>query len=61
MYYRAVVRRDPNDANAHNNLGAVLCDKKRDFDGAVACFEEAIRLEPKEAIYRENLGWALVS
>ena len=27
-------------------LGAVLCDDKRDYDAAVACFEKAVELDP---------------
>jgi hypothetical protein len=30
---------------AHLNLGALLCDEKRDYDRAIAEFSEAIRLK----------------
>jgi tetratricopeptide (TPR) repeat protein len=32
---------------------------KRDYDGAIACFEAAIRLNPKDALAHGNLGTAL--
>jgi Flp pilus assembly protein TadD len=40
-------------------VGAILCDHKRDYDGAVACFRTAIALDPKFADAHNNLGNAL--
>ena len=41
------------------NLGTILCDVKGDYDGAIAAFKEAIRLDPKDADAHANLGVAL--
>jgi tetratricopeptide (TPR) repeat protein len=40
----------------HSNLGAILCDIKRDYDGAIACFKKAIALDPTLALAHYNLG-----
>ncbi len=45
---------DPKYANAHTNLGAVLCDKRLP-DEAIACFRKAIELDPKQAQAPANL------
>jgi tetratricopeptide (TPR) repeat protein len=57
--FRRTVRLDPKFARAYGNLGAVLCDRKRDYQGAVAAFRQAIALEPKNAALHFNLGIAL--
>jgi superkiller protein 3 len=49
----------PDLVNAYVNLGAALCDRKRDYDGAIAAFEKAIRLKPDVPRYHYNLGNAL--
>ncbi len=41
------------------NLGVILCDVKRDYDEAIACFRKAIDLDPKNAYGHHNLGVAL--
>jgi Flp pilus assembly protein TadD len=56
---REAIRLKPDDAGAHNSLGAVLCDVKRDYTGAEVEFREAIRLEPDLASAHFNLGIAL--
>ena len=38
---------------------APLCDIKRDYDEAIACFRKAIELDPKDAMAHNNLGDAL--
>src|SRR5262249_22771296 len=57
--YREAVRLKPDYLSARNNLGSVLCDRKKDFDGAMIEFDECIRLAPKVALYHFNLGNAL--
>ena len=44
---------------AHIALGVVLCEVKRDYDGAIACCRQAIELDPKIAEAHSNLGEAL--
>jgi tetratricopeptide (TPR) repeat protein len=58
-WFQAAVAAHPGNVAAHNALGGVLCDDRRDYDGAVACFREAIRLDPKNAIAHHNLGIVL--
>src|SRR5262249_53674769 len=43
---------------AHNNLGIALKDKG-DLDGAIACYRQALRLDPQFALAHTNLGAAL--
>jgi tetratricopeptide (TPR) repeat protein/predicted Ser/Thr protein kinase len=50
---------DRSCAAAHYSLGAVLCDVKKDYDGAIACFRAAIALAPKHAQAHYNLANAL--
>jgi serine/threonine-protein kinase len=56
---RKVLAIDPMHAEAHSNLGAILCDFKRDFDGAIRSFKKAIELNPKDAVAHYYLGNAL--
>ncbi len=56
---REALRLDPKDASSHNVLGALLCDGKHDYDGAILEFREAIRLDPNDADAHSNLGSAL--
>jgi tetratricopeptide (TPR) repeat protein len=56
---RKAIELGPRDAAAHGSLGAILCDRKRDYDGAIACFRKAIELGPKDARSHFNLGNAL--
>jgi serine/threonine-protein kinase len=54
--YHKALSIDPNDAVALNNLGGILCDEKRDYDGAIACFKKAIALKPKDFNSHHCLG-----
>jgi tetratricopeptide (TPR) repeat protein len=58
-WYQAALAAAPANASALNNLGVILCDGKRDFDAAIACFHQAIALDPKVARVHDNLGNAL--
>jgi tetratricopeptide (TPR) repeat protein len=53
-----LVRRDPNFAEGHNNLGLVLL-QAGEVHRAVAAFEEAVRLKPQYAEAHYNLALAL--
>jgi tetratricopeptide (TPR) repeat protein len=57
--YRKAVNLDPNLVAAQANLGSLLCDVKKDYDGAIACFHKALELDPKRAKIHFNLGNAL--
>jgi eukaryotic-like serine/threonine-protein kinase len=57
--YRKAVRVNTKSAKAYNSLGALLCDHKRDYAGAVKAFREASRLAPGYAMAYFNLGNAL--
>ena len=56
--YRRMLARDPNDADAHNNLGAVLKGLGR-IDEAIASYRRAIQFKPDRAEGHYNLGNAL--
>jgi tetratricopeptide (TPR) repeat protein len=59
----AILRRaldlNADDTSALINLGALLCDRKHDYPGAIAAFRAAIRLNPTNAGAHLNLGEAL--
>jgi serine/threonine-protein kinase len=57
--YQKAIALDPKYATPHNNLGAVLCDVKKDYDAAIACFRKAIALDHKYAQALSSLGNAL--
>jgi len=63
--WRKVIELKPKDDfilhAAHLHLGAMLCDKKRDYDAAIACFRTAIALDPKSNLAHFNLGNALTA
>ena len=41
-----VIQIDPNHAKAHNNLGAMFQELKKDQE-AINCYEKAIKINPK--------------
>src|SRR6266542_1453581 len=55
--YRRAITAEPEYAEAHANLGAVLARLGR-YDEAVACYERALRLNPQLNAARLNLGLA---
>ncbi|MHC4579155.1 MAG: serine/threonine-protein kinase [Planctomycetota bacterium] len=56
---RASLTLDPSVAAAWNMLGALLCDRVRDYEGAIRAFHAAIRLKPGNANFHTNLANAL--
>jgi tetratricopeptide (TPR) repeat protein len=57
--YQGAIRAKPDYARAYVNLGALLCDQKRDYDGAIAAFRKAIEVQADSAEAYGNLGIAL--
>lgn len=57
IYYREAIRRRPELADAHSNLGNVLKQHGR-LDEAIACYEHAMRHAPELAVARGNLASA---
>jgi tetratricopeptide (TPR) repeat protein len=57
--YQKAVELDPRNADAHSNLGALLCDELKDYGKAVECFRKAIKLDPKHATAHCDLGGLL--
>jgi serine/threonine-protein kinase len=57
--YQKALAIDPNAADAHVQLGAILCDVKRDHEGAIVRFRKAIEIDPRHAWAHFNLGVAL--
>lgn len=53
--WRDKVSQNPNDADAHSNLGAVL-QKKGDFNAALAEYQISESLEPQNISTRINIG-----
>jgi tetratricopeptide (TPR) repeat protein len=58
-WYQAAIATAPANAGAHHCLGVVLCEIKRDYGAAIACFRRAIELDPKYTTAHYNLGIAL--
>jgi len=58
QFFRAVLRRDPRNAFAYNNLGNALGQQGK-LDEAIAQLRQAIVLDPKFAFAYNNLGNAL--
>jgi eukaryotic-like serine/threonine-protein kinase len=55
MYYRIALAIRPLNAVCYNNIGIALYDK-RDLNGAITAFNEAVRLDPKFVLPHQNLG-----
>jgi Flp pilus assembly protein TadD len=53
--------KNPEAWMAHNNLGTLLQEQDRDFDGAIARYAESLRLNPGNAEAHINLGTALAA
>jgi tetratricopeptide (TPR) repeat protein len=58
MYAQRALAIDPDLARAHAALGEIHC-VKYEYREAVPEFREAIRLQPDEPSYHDNLSWAL--
>jgi tetratricopeptide (TPR) repeat protein/serine/threonine protein kinase len=57
--YQTAIALGFKSARTYGRLGALLCDKKRDYPGAIAAFRKALDLDAKDADTHRNLGLAL--
>lgn len=55
---RAMIERDPKDANALNSLGYMFADRGERLDEAVVLLQRALTVEPENPSYLDSLGWA---
>ncbi|MFO0979249.1 MAG: tetratricopeptide repeat protein [Planctomycetaceae bacterium] len=56
--FRTSIKLKPNESNAWNGLGGLLCDERQHYDEAIAAFQKAIELQPDDALYYANLATA---
>jgi tetratricopeptide (TPR) repeat protein len=59
--YRRAIKIDPNCAMAHNNLGILLKNHKKNLAGAAKAYRRAIEIDPKYYMPYFNLGMLLES
>jgi serine/threonine-protein kinase len=57
--FREAIHLKPDSAEAHNSLGAILCDRLHRYQDAEASIREAIRLKADFPLAHYNLGRAL--
>ena len=57
--YTRCIALDPKHAKAHNNLGALLKNVRKDYDGAERHYRKAIELDPKQTAAHRNLSLIL--
>jgi Flp pilus assembly protein TadD len=57
-HFREALITDPDNAQAHNNLGVTL-EEQSDIEGAIREYREALRLQPRYEEARRNLDIAL--
>jgi serine/threonine protein kinase/Flp pilus assembly protein TadD len=57
--FREAIRLKPGLVEAYVNLGALLCDFKKDYEGAITALRTAIRLQPDHVAAHRNLSVAL--
>ena len=56
--YRDLIKRDPDNAEAMNDLGYMLADRNRKLDDAVSLIKQALVLDANNPSYLDSLGWA---
>ena len=56
--YRDVIKRDPDNAEAMNDLGYMLADRNKKLDDAVSLIKQALVLDNGNPSYLDSLGWA---
>lgn len=55
---RALLAKDPGDANALNSLGYMFAERGERLDEAVSLLERALKIDPGNPSYLDSLGWA---
>ena len=58
--YKQAIQANPNNAEAHNNLGIAYGELRR-YTEAIAAYKQAIRIKPDYARAHYNLGVAYLS
>ncbi|HEY0720896.1 MAG TPA: tetratricopeptide repeat protein [Gammaproteobacteria bacterium] len=56
---RAILRQNPDDAQALNALGYTLADRTNRYAEAYQLVEKALRLSPDDAAILDSMGWVL--
>lgn len=56
--YRDLIKKDPANSEALNDLGYMLADRARKLDDAVALIKQALSIETDNPSYLDSLGWA---
>jgi Flp pilus assembly protein TadD len=60
LYWSGLVDAQPNDVNAHNNLGVLLVQKHQ-ARAAIAQWEQSLLLNPGDGNAKSNLAWVLAT
>jgi tetratricopeptide (TPR) repeat protein len=58
-YYQAAIEAEPSFVDSYVELGGLLI-KVGDFEGALMCYEDAVRLDSEEPTNHENLKTVLI-
>ncbi len=56
--YRDLIKKDPDDAEAMNDLGYMFAERDRKLDDAVDLIKHALAIETDNPSYLDSLGWA---
>jgi tetratricopeptide (TPR) repeat protein len=56
--YRDLIKKDPENAEAMNDLGYMFADRDRKLDDAVTLIKQALAIETDNPAYLDSLGWA---
>lgn len=54
---RAIIEREPSNAQALNALGYTLADRTERFEEALGFIERALKVEPADAAIIDSMGW----
>jgi Tfp pilus assembly protein PilF len=54
-----VLKEDPEDTQANNDLGYLWADQGKNLEQAKSMIEKALKAEPDNAAYLDSMGWVL--